>query len=38
MLNRREFMGATLGAGAAVAAASVVGHPLCGAAVAHRPH
>ena len=37
MLHRREFIGATLGAGAAVAAASVVGPSTVSGAVAHRP-
>ncbi len=37
MLNRREFIGATLGAGAAMAAASVVGPSTVSGAVAHHP-
>src|SRR5262245_8666805 len=37
MLNRREFVGATVGAGAAVAAASVVRPATVWGAVAHRP-
>jgi inosose dehydratase len=37
MLNRRELIGATLGAGAAVAAASVVGPSTVSGAVVHRP-
>ena len=37
MLNRREFIGASLGVGAGVAAASVVGPSTAWGAVAHRP-
>src|SRR4029453_4369779 len=37
MLNPREFIGTTLGAGAAVAAGSVVGLPTVVGAVIHRP-
>ena len=37
MLNRREFIGATLGAGAAAAAAGVVGPSRAFGAVTHRP-
>ncbi len=37
MLNRRDFIGASLGVGAAMAAASVVGPSAVWGAVAHRP-
>src|SRR4030095_898772 len=37
MLNRREFIGASLGVGAAVAASSVVGPSTVSGATVHRP-
>ena len=37
MLNRRELIGTTWGAGAAVAAAASSGHPTVSGAVSHRP-